>query len=274
MSTEGARLKTAREAKGLSLEEVASATRINKQFLRAIEEGTPINMPELYVRAFVKDYTEYLGLGEEQSDEQQKPEPKQDQGRIASTVSSQVTTTNLPGSTAIRYPQQIRKPKRSHQFRILVLVTLLMLIAFISIIYWIQRESGNPSAQEIKFSDVVKDWEKQQPDTTQSAFLTGSGDSTAARDTLVLEGAAVESVWVRVVIDGADIKEYTLPPMGRLRCQGNQYFELSMDNARGIVFTFNGKRIGTLSQMKNPLWNVTVSPTTIEQLQKMASGKK
>jgi len=270
VSASGAKLKEAREAKSLSLDDVASATRINKKYLQAIEEDRAIDLPEVFRKAFVKDYSEYLGIELEAVEGQPAPEPKVEQGRIASTVTSQVVTTNLPGSTAIKYPQQIHRPKTTPQFRILALITFVVLLSFLGIVYWIYHEKVTSSGQEVKFSDVVKEWEKKQPDSTQSPFISGSADSAASIDTLVLEGAAVESVWVRVVIDGSEIKEYNLAPLERIRCEGRQYFELSMDNARGIILNFNGKRIGTLSQIKKPLWNVTVSPTTIERLQKMA----
>jgi hypothetical protein len=117
----------------------------------------------------------------------------------------------------------------------------------------------------------VNEWEtKQVSDSVASPFLSDSTDTSFALDSLVLEGAAVESVWVRVVIDGAEIKEETLPPLGRIRCEGRQYFELSTDNARGIILTFNGERIGILSQMKKPMWNVTIAPGTVEKLQKLS----
>ncbi|MBI3189102.1 MAG: DUF4115 domain-containing protein [Ignavibacteriales bacterium] len=272
MNETGAKLKQAREERGLSLDEVSQATRINKKFLQAIEEGKSVELPELYVHSFIKDYAEYIGIELTDSPTKSKPE-QSSSGRISSTISSQVTTTNLPGSSAMKYPQ-ILKPRRSHQFRILLLITFVVLLMFAALIYWKTMVKENPSVQEVKFSDVVNEWEKKETsDSVVSPFLSDSTDSNFALDSLVLEGAAVESVWVRIVIDGSEIKEQTLPPLGRIRCEGRQYFELSTDNARGIVLTFNGERIGILSQIKKPMWNVTISPGTLEKLQKMSSGK-
>lgn len=273
MSSTGALLKAAREAKSLSLDEIASATRINKKYLLAIEEGKPIDLPDLYLQAFIKDYAMYIGVELGTTGVQSSPEIKSEQGRIATTVSSQVTTTNLPGSAAIRYPHQI-KPRGGHQFRTLAVITFIVLSCFVILLFWIRRDDVNPSIQEVTFSDIVKQQATTLKDSLQSPFMTGDGDSAGNAYTFILEGTAVESVWVRVVIDGTEIKEYTLLPLGRIRCEGKQYFELSMDNARGIIFTVNGKRIGTLSQIKKPLWNVTVAPTTIERLQKMAGSKE
>jgi hypothetical protein len=54
--------KEARLAKSITLEEIAARTRINTKFLRAIEEGQLDVLPDIYIRIFLKNYIEYLGL--------------------------------------------------------------------------------------------------------------------------------------------------------------------------------------------------------------------
>jgi cytoskeletal protein RodZ len=59
----GNRLKEVRLAKGLSLDDVQSITKIQKRYLLGIEEGDYSLMPgNFYVRAFVKQYAEALQL--------------------------------------------------------------------------------------------------------------------------------------------------------------------------------------------------------------------
>ncbi|WLR53368.1 helix-turn-helix domain-containing protein [Mesobacillus subterraneus] len=66
-------LKEAREAKGLSLDELQSITKIQKRYLLGIEEGNYSMMPgKFYVRAFIKQYAEAVGLDPEQLFEQHK----------------------------------------------------------------------------------------------------------------------------------------------------------------------------------------------------------
>lgn len=63
MTELGNRLKEARLAKGLSLEDLQSITKIQKRYLIGIEEGNYSSMPgNFYVRAFVKQYAEALEL--------------------------------------------------------------------------------------------------------------------------------------------------------------------------------------------------------------------
>jgi cytoskeletal protein RodZ len=63
----GNRLKEAREAKGLSLDELQTITKIQKRYLVGIEEGNYTIMPgKFYVRAFIKQYAEAVDLNPEE----------------------------------------------------------------------------------------------------------------------------------------------------------------------------------------------------------------
>ncbi|WP_419888494.1 RodZ domain-containing protein [Neobacillus niacini] len=75
MTELGNRLKEARLAKGLSLEDLQAITKIQKRYLIGIEEGNYSSMPgNFYVRAFVKQYAEALQLNPEEIFETYKNE--------------------------------------------------------------------------------------------------------------------------------------------------------------------------------------------------------
>ncbi|MCM2281484.1 MAG: helix-turn-helix domain-containing protein, partial [Bdellovibrionaceae bacterium] len=66
MKTTGQILKENRERKGITLNEVALATKINVKVLTAIEEGDSDRLPtKTFLRGFVRSYARYLGLDEE-----------------------------------------------------------------------------------------------------------------------------------------------------------------------------------------------------------------
>ncbi|QNO16490.1 helix-turn-helix domain-containing protein [Alkalicella caledoniensis] len=59
----GRQLKEAREAKNLSVEDIAQRTKLRKDQVIAIEEGNLSNLPPLaYVKGFVKLYSKVVGL--------------------------------------------------------------------------------------------------------------------------------------------------------------------------------------------------------------------
>jgi len=63
MSELGALLRKARNEKGMSLDDIQELTKIRKRYLEAIESGDHSVLPgTFYVRAFVKNYSEAVGL--------------------------------------------------------------------------------------------------------------------------------------------------------------------------------------------------------------------
>ncbi len=62
----GNELKEARENKKLTIEQAFAKTRIDKKFLSAMEEGNFSLLPEVYIKAFVKEYAKSLELDEKE----------------------------------------------------------------------------------------------------------------------------------------------------------------------------------------------------------------
>ncbi|WP_052363401.1 RodZ family helix-turn-helix domain-containing protein [Geomicrobium sp. JCM 19037] len=82
MTELGQFLKEKREEFGWDLEEVQARTKIQKRYLQAIEEGNYSDLPgAFYARAFIKSYSEVLGLEPDQVFQQFEsdlPKPKQE----------------------------------------------------------------------------------------------------------------------------------------------------------------------------------------------------
>lgn len=66
MDSIGDFFKQVRETKGLTVDEVASKTRIRADFVKALEEGNFAKLPDqVFARGFVRSYARSLGLDEE-----------------------------------------------------------------------------------------------------------------------------------------------------------------------------------------------------------------
>jgi cytoskeletal protein RodZ len=66
MESIGDFFKQVRETKGLTVDEVASKTRIRTDFVKALEEGNFAKLPDqVFARGFVRSYARSLGLDEE-----------------------------------------------------------------------------------------------------------------------------------------------------------------------------------------------------------------
>jgi transcriptional regulator with XRE-family HTH domain len=63
----GEELRREREIRGISLKEIADATKISKRFLEAIERNDHRTLPApVFTRGFVREYARYLGLNSEE----------------------------------------------------------------------------------------------------------------------------------------------------------------------------------------------------------------
>jgi cytoskeletal protein RodZ len=69
----GNRLRQARLKKGLTLDEVHKKTKIHINILKALEEGGPLEISPVYLKGFLKIYSEFLGLQESQFTKQIPP---------------------------------------------------------------------------------------------------------------------------------------------------------------------------------------------------------
>ncbi|MGA2624590.1 MAG: helix-turn-helix domain-containing protein [Bacteroidota bacterium] len=278
MKPPGEQLRRAREAQGRSLEDIAAATRINRKYLQQLEDGIQPDLPETYVRAFVKGYAGQLGLSlsdismegdrdPQRSDRTDGGSPAPQEGRVLAEMKGAA----LPGS-----PSLPAKANKGRQVNVLLLLAILVIAGLTLSLLWMQRGRKSESVQELSFTQVVKDQERRQKpgDKAVDSYLSSASrpSSGVTPDSLVLEAASSESVWVRIVADGVLAKEYSLAPHNHVRMKAKDYFLLSLDNARAVSFFLNGKRIGELNRNRKPLYNITLSWKTFQELQKNGAG--
>lgn len=66
MESVGEFFRQVRETKGLTVDEVASKTRIRTDFVKALEDGNFARLPDqVFAKGFVRSYARSLGLDEE-----------------------------------------------------------------------------------------------------------------------------------------------------------------------------------------------------------------
>ncbi|MBT5904064.1 MAG: helix-turn-helix domain-containing protein [Opitutaceae bacterium] len=66
MQNIGERLEEARKSKGISIREAAEATKVRGDYLHKFESNQfDLNLPDIYVRGFLRNYATYLGLSAE-----------------------------------------------------------------------------------------------------------------------------------------------------------------------------------------------------------------
>ena len=143
----GQKLKEAREAKGLSIDQLHEITKIQKRHLVAIEEGNYDVLPgAFYARAFIKQYADAVGLnGEELLVEYQSTIPQSEKREVPQVSTGQKTQETMQKSSS--WPIADHMPK--------ILVALLVIAVGVVIWFVFQALTGKddekvPSAQSEK----------------------------------------------------------------------------------------------------------------------------
>lgn len=165
MSDLGALLRKAREERGLSLDDIQELTKIRKRYLEAIESGDYRVLPgTFYVRAFVKNYSEAVGL---------------DPDEVLRLYQHEVPA---PAVEQAADPIPVRKPRkvksqgseRLGKFGFsLVMWCFLILIVVLVWYFVINKETGDPDkADETEITENAQTPDPSQAPTEAPATAT------------------------------------------------------------------------------------------------------
>lgn len=155
----GDRLREARTAKGFTLDDLQSITKIQKRYLSGIENEDYSMMPgSFYVRAFIKQYAEAVGLDPDEMLALYKD-------TSASTTSEeekgQITTPTLTRKKGIKVNNQLNEmlPK--------IIVALFIIVIIVIAWYLTQKQASN---------NPITDVETEQPPVTMENSKTDTGN--------------------------------------------------------------------------------------------------
>ncbi|MGE6346658.1 helix-turn-helix domain-containing protein [Bacillus mycoides] len=139
MTELGQKLTEAREAKGLSIDQLHEITKIQKRHLVAIEEGNYDVLPgAFYARAFIKQYADAVGLnGEELLVEYQSTIPQSEKREVPQVSTGQKTQETMQKSSS--WPIADHMPK--------ILIALLVIAFGVVVWFVIQALTGKDDRQ-------------------------------------------------------------------------------------------------------------------------------
>ncbi|WP_164668932.1 helix-turn-helix domain-containing protein [Virgibacillus doumboii] len=175
----GARLKEAREAKGLSLESLQETTKIQKRYLEAIEKGDFHILPgKFYARAFIKEYANAVGLDSNELLEEYKEEIPQTE------EDSTAQYTQIHRSRKDSNPS---KTSAVFSFIPTVIVVLLIIGILFAAWYFIQQtvsDSGNNTdpVEQQDDNEVVRRDDGQQDNGQAGDDNSGDNNTDSNED--------------------------------------------------------------------------------------------
>ncbi len=153
MTELGARLKEARLAKGYSIDDLQEITKIQKRYLASIEEGNYATMPgSFYVRAFIKQYAEAVGLNGDELLETYRSE--------VPSPSNEEVTKNIPVTPSRR---TLGRRSSGRFMEIFPMVIVALFIIAIIVIVWTLRQSAPQDDSDVVENDPALTYQTNNP---------------------------------------------------------------------------------------------------------------
>lgn len=187
----GARLKEARLAKGFSLDDLQEMTKIQKRYLIGIEEGNYSIMPgSFYVRAFIKQYAEAVGLDADQlfmDYRQDVPEVQKEE--VAQSFSQSPSRRKMASSTSSKTMEAMPK---------MIVGLFVIVILVVSWTLMVKKSGGTPdvpgeSDKPIEY--VQNNKGKDQPkDTTEPTVEEDTETNQEPEEPIVEEPIVTQAI--------------------------------------------------------------------------------
>ncbi len=200
----------------MSLEDLQTVTKIQKRYLLAIEQGNYDIIPgKFYVRAFIKQYAEAVGLNPEQLFEEFRKD-------VPSTYNDEVSDK----LSNIKPQRELPKPASKVLELLPTILIIGGIIVVIAIIYVIvqavNHDSGQknnqaaPQQSESKYevskdSSLAKDQKKKEKTSSDDKEKSSKKDDSSKDDeTVSLKATNTEGSTTTYEVSGADEMELTI----------------------------------------------------------------
>ena len=171
----GQRLRQERESKGLSLEDLQKLTKIQKRYLLGIEEGNYEVMPgKFYVRAFIKQYCEAIGLDTDAIFEEYKSD-------IPSTQTEDMPQQLSRVRSRKEIPQHTKGVSKAYDYLPTVLVVAGVVV--VGIIIWVIAQNIVSDKNKEQANQEAPNSEIQQSNTQEETNeTTAKNDNSNSED--------------------------------------------------------------------------------------------
>lgn len=269
-STLGEKLRRARSAKGVSLEEAAAATRIHLSSLEALEGNHARHLPaQVFTRGFVRIYAGYLGLDPDQALRLHVEE----QGLPTTSTTDKINIQELLASEEMaEAPHTLTG---NHVFFLLLMLVLGFLV------YWgynsyfrplpspapfgpeaslfgFPDESAPPPEPDPPFLDkdqavvdhpaaAIPATRKIDPDPAPRR-VAPIGITGPVESPYVLAAHFLEETWVRIQVDDQPAEQLYFYPGNTRTWQAAEKLEIRIGNAGGVELSLNNSSLPTLGR--------------------------
>lgn len=261
----GLKLRAAREAAGLSIDEISATTRINRGFLAQMEAGDLKGLPDpAFVRGFVRNVMQALELTD--------PDLIEDFSRATGLNTKPAEASIEPPSPA-KFEMEV---ERLPWGRIAVIAVLAVLLAWVG--YLIYRVSTEPAGPRPPTQETEP--AKAPPMTPGKAATPGAPAATPPSGALPAPGSpaalpiesrtglrlavrGLEDTWLRLTIDKRPPVDVHVAPAEALRWEAEEEFRLTIGKANGVAVRLNGEDVVLPAERGRLIPNLVLNKLTL-----------
>jgi cytoskeletal protein RodZ len=243
----GEKLRRERDVRGVSLREIAKGTKISVRFLQTLEKNRLDVLPSnLFQRAFVKQYTLFLGLDPEK------------------IITEFVAAHGQPAP-----PERRIAPSPERRSRLSVGRVFLAVVAVLAVVLTFrrgrepERVQPAPTPAAVAAAPAVLPTDRVYP---SPAMATAAAETS---DALVLTMTAQQDCWVEVRADGATVINRVLAEGESQTLEARGEIVLSVGNAGALSIRVNDRPALPLGRSGEVRKNIVITrqnlPSLVEQ---------
>ena len=258
----GEDLRREREIRGISLKEIADATKISKRFLEALERNDHKTLPApVFTRGFVREYARYVGLNVEDLVNRYNFAAANDD-RIEKPPQVAKYPQTLPRDISPKPPAKRGIPSAFARVDRNAIFAFFIVVALAGVAYWaVQRKSAEQA--DIAVTATI-------PVTTRAAAAPRAplvAEPKPDDSTLRLEVEAREDCWVELEADGERVLKNTMEAGQRRNFEAQEQFRfVVIGNAAGLSLILNGAPVPSLGAEGDTLRNRVFDRQSLEEL--------
>jgi cytoskeletal protein RodZ len=184
----GERLRAAREAQGLTIEEIANSTRIPKRHLQTIEQGDYSGLPApTYSTGFIKSWARRLGLDGQALSEEFRAE-----------------MGGMPSESAQILPYEPADPRRTPPAGLALLALLIAVVLGLGYLYW-RGTAEQPAEIATATSTQPAAPQPATPPAQATPATATPPAATAPQPTGPVVISATQDVWMKISDSGKSL---------------------------------------------------------------------
>lgn len=243
----GEDLRREREIRGISLKEIADATKISGRFLEAIERNDHATLPApVFTRGFVREYARYVGLNSEEMVSRYNVAVARDD-RVEKPPAIRRYPDSPVRDITPRPPRKRGIPSATIDGNAVMLV--LIAAALAAVAWWAIRSRRFEQVIRVSTRAAAPAPAKAPASTSaRTPPLTESVAEPAIDDSVLrLRIRATASSWVTLEADGRTVLNAEVIPGETREFEANDEFRFkTIGNAAGLALSLNGADIPSL----------------------------